>query len=118
MRVGKKPKVAPVVGSQVKQQKMLIRQLKSLNIGMKRKINMKDSSDESDGDMQVDQVGPSKVGSSSIKKKVSASTFKELKKSMKRVLKSNCKGSRTQAAKIEARIEELKEISKSNFNQN
>ena len=49
-KMARKPKVPPVIGSKVKLDKMLAKQMKSLSIGQKRKINMEDSSSESDGD--------------------------------------------------------------------
>ena len=69
----RKPKVAPKIGSKVKLEKMLAKQMKSLSIGGKRKINMDDSSSDSDGEdgeepMQVDQVVPKRT-EKKIKKK-------------------------------------------------
>ena len=57
-RLARKPVVPPKIGSKVKLEKMLQRQMKTLSIGDKRKINMADSSSGEDEAMDVDQVVP------------------------------------------------------------
>ena len=71
----RKPKVPPKIGSKVKLEKMLQKQMKTLSIGEKRKINMEDSSSDSeDGEvseeiMEVDQITVPKITQKKIKKK-------------------------------------------------
>ena len=58
-KMARKPVVPPKIGSKVKLEKMLQKQMKSLSIGEKRKINMADSSSDGEDDaMEVDQVVP------------------------------------------------------------
>ena len=58
--INRKPKVAPVIGSKVKLEKMLKRQMKTLSIGSSKatkakKLNMEDSSSGSDGEAEGDE---------------------------------------------------------------
>ena len=88
----RKPKVAPKIGSTVKLEKILARSMKSLSIGNKRKINMEDSSSDSDeaeddGAMNVDQIVP-KITEKKIKKKSgSMAQQKMMKKEIRRLNK-------------------------------
>ena len=60
--LSRKPKVAPVMGSKVKMEKMLKRQMKSMSLSTKaatksRKINMDESSSDDDSDASQGMEG-------------------------------------------------------------
>ena len=109
-KLARKPVVPPKIGSKVKLEKMLQRQMKTLSIGDKRKINMADSSSGEDEAMDVDQVVP-KITQKKIKKKGgSMAQQKMMKKEIKRLKKT---GHKKEARKLEKKrmveLEEAKE---------
>ena len=99
----RKPVVPPKIGSQVKLEKMLAKSMKTLSIGAKRKINMEDSSSDSEGEveeegMNVDQVVP-KLTVKKIKKKGGSMAMQKMMKKQVRRLKKT--GHKKEARRLE-----------------
>ena len=112
-RVSRKEKVAPVIGSKVKLGKMLAKAMRGLDIGAKRKINMKDSeSEESDSDIDDAEMGEENpkftiVNGKRIKKKnktISRAVEVMLKKEIKRRIKTNKQGNGQQTKVLKAKL--------------